>query len=193
MVAAALRGGVTAVALREKDLDARSLLQLARALRPLTRRHGALLIVNDRADVARAAGADGVHLGQRSLPVDAARRALGRGLVGVSTHTLAEARAAERAGADYVFYGPIHDTPSKRGRLAPRGPRGLRRVAAALGIPVVAIGGIDPDRAAALGRAGAAGVAAIRGLVAARRPATAARAYRASWAAAAGAAARPRG
>lgn len=154
--------GVPALQVREKDLDDRARLDLARAARialPAT----AMVLVNGRPDLARAAGAQGVHLPADGLPVAAAR--LGAGpdwRVGRSTHTLDEVRAARDEGADYVVFGPVFDTPSKTGTLAPRGLAALA-AAAGLGLPVLALGGIeDADRAAAVLGAGAWGVAGVR-------------------------------
>jgi thiamine-phosphate pyrophosphorylase len=166
-VEAALRGGANAVMLREKDLPAQALYELAVALREATRRAGALLIVNDRADVALAAGADGVHLGWQSLRVAKTREIVGRDrLIGVSTHSAAEVREAERAGADYVTFGPVFSTPSKAGLVAVQGLDGLRRACQGRGIPLIAIGGIDAANAGEVVSAGADGVAAIRAILA---------------------------
>jgi len=162
----ALEGGVTAVWLREKDLDAARLYPLATALRALTRRHEAALIVGDRVDVALAAEADAAHLGWTSLPVEAARRAVGgRCSLGFSAHNLEEARRAVEQGADYLIYGPVFPTPSKEGLVPVVGLEGLREAASALSVPVVALGGITEDNAPACLAAGAAGVAAIRSLL----------------------------
>jgi thiamine-phosphate pyrophosphorylase len=126
------------------------------------------VIVNDRLDVALAAGAAGVHLGRESL---GAREVVSwcRGghapaefLVGVSCHSLAEAREAERAGAAYIFFGPVFDTPSKRGMGEPQGLARLGEICRVVKIPVLAIGGVSEENAAECIRAGAAGIAAIR-------------------------------
>ena len=177
LAAALLAGGATLLQLRLKDAGARELLAAATAIVPLARRHGALFLVNDRPDVARAAGADGVHLGQEDLPVAAARRVLGPdAIVGVSTHDLDEARAAEAAGADYIGVGPIYATDSKAGALPPRGPALVRAVRAAVRCPLVAIGGITAETAPEVRAAGADAVAMIAALVAAPDPAAAVRA-----------------
>jgi len=181
-VAAALRGGARAVQLREKDMGALELLELARRLRRLTREHSASLIVNDRIDVALAADADGAHLGWRSLPVGVARRLLGPDrLIGVSTHSPSEAARAQEQGADYVTFGPVFDTPSKRGLVATQGVEGLAECVRAVDLPVVAVGGVLPEHVASLRDAGAIGVAVIRGVLASPRPEEAARAYLAAW------------
>jgi len=134
---------------------------------------GARVIVNDRADIARATGADGLHLPADGLPIDVARALLGpAALVGRSTHTPDEARRAADEGADYVFLGPIWPTPSHPGRAA-LGVEALHR-ARDVGIPLIAIGGVTPARAAACADAGAHGVAAISALWQAPEPGSAA-------------------
>jgi thiamine-phosphate pyrophosphorylase len=163
---AMLRGGARILQLRLKAASSRDLLAAARALRGLTRDAGALLIVNDRADIARAADADGVHLGQDDLPPAAARAILGsRSLVGVSTHDVAQARAAAAAGADYLGVGPVFTTSTKPDALAARGIALVRAVREAVTVPLVAIGGITPDAAAGVRAAGADAVAMIGALV----------------------------
>lgn len=163
--AAALAGappGTVAIHLREKDLGGREMLSLARALLAVCRAHGQLLLVNDRIDVALAAGADGVHLPAAGVPPAEARRILPpAALVGVSCHSAADVARARDGGASFAFLSPIFDTPSKREYGAPIGVEALR-AAAALGLPLVALGGVTPERTPALLAAGAAGVAAIR-------------------------------
>jgi len=176
LAAALLAGGARLLQLRLKGATSRELLEAAEAIGPLARAAGALLLVNDRADIARAVDADGVHLGQDDLPVPAARRVLGAGrLVGVSTHDLDEARAAEAAGADYIGVGPILATTSKEKPLTPRGLELVRAVRAAVRCPIVAIGGITPETAPAVRAAGADAVAMIGALVRAADPAAAVR------------------
>jgi thiamine-phosphate pyrophosphorylase len=154
--------GQVAVHLREKDLGGAALLGTARALAALCHQAGQLLLVNDRIDVALAAGADGVHLPSRGVPPADARRLLGPGrLVGISCHAIEDVRAALAGGADYATFGPVFDTPSKRRYGAPVGLDALRG-AAALGLPLIALGGVDVARAAQVVEAGASGVAAIR-------------------------------
>ena len=176
LAAALLAGGARLVQLRWKGASARELLAAARAIRPLARAASALFLVNDRPDVARAAEADGVHLGQDDLPVPAARRVLGPGrLIGVSTHDLDQARAAEAADADYIGVGPVYATATKPGALPPRGLALVSAVRAAVRCPLVAIGGITPETAAAVRAAGADAVAMIGALVRAGDPAAAVR------------------
>ena len=130
----------------------------------ITRRSQTRLLVNDRADIASAAGADGVHLTSQSLPADVVRKTFGPDFViGVSTHSLAEARAAQSAGADFAVFGPIFDTESKRAFGEPQGLDKLREVALALRpFPVIAIGGITADNVDQCLANHASGIAAIR-------------------------------
>jgi len=173
-----LAAGLRAVQLREKDLEARELLALADTLREATQRHGARLIVNDRTDVALAARADGVQRTHASLPVAALREITPAGfLVGASVHSEAEARDATAQGADFVVFGPIYDTPSKRRYGPPQGLAALEAVARAVDRPVLAIGGLTPERVAEALAAGAAGVAVIGAIYAAARPADATKAF----------------
>ncbi len=173
VVAAALDAGLPAVQLREKDLPGRPLLALADRLRALTARTGALLLVNDRVDVALAAGADGVHLGGASMPVDVVRRLLPPGrLVGVSAHSVTEVATC---AADFAFFGPVYATPAKAAFGAPQGEAQLAAATAAARVPVLAIGGIGAAHVPALRAAGAAGVAVIRAILAADAPAAATR------------------
>ena len=175
-VHAALDGGARAVQLREKDLLGAELLRLATELRDLTVRYGATLFVNDRVDVALAAGADGVHLGQNAIPPLTARRLLGPDrLIGVSTHTSAEVTHAIEAGADFVVFGPVYWTSSKAPFGAPRGLEELASVTACARVPVLAIGGISAERVADVRSAGASGVAVISAIMSAEDPARAAR------------------
>lgn len=177
VVRAALQGGAPAVQLRAKRESTRALLELARVLREETRRAGALLFVNDRVDVALAARADGAHLGDDDLPLAEARRLAGPGLLlGRSVDNPGQAAAAARAGADYVGVGPVLGTPSKPDAGVPIGMEGVAAVRGQVEVPVVAIGGIDADTAAAVARAGADGVAVIRAVMGAADPAAAARA-----------------
>jgi thiamine-phosphate pyrophosphorylase len=180
VVAAALAAGVDAVQLRDRRVAGGTLLAAARDLRALTRARDALLLVNDRVDVALAAGADGVHLPAASFPTAVARALLGPDAwIGRSTHAAHEAERAAAEGADYVVLGPIFATPSK----AAYGPAlGIDALAAAArgSHPIVAIGGVDATNAADTHAAGAHGVAVIRAILDAADPAAAARAIRAA-------------
>jgi thiamine-phosphate pyrophosphorylase len=152
---------ITAVQIREKDLDDRAVYELAREARaalPLP----ATVLVNGRVDIALAAGADGVHLPADGVPAAALRRRFGPGLLlGVSTHSVEEVERALRDGADYVTFGPVWATPSKERYGPPLGPEELARAAKA-GIPVYALGGVMLSRFEAVAAAGATGVAGIR-------------------------------
>jgi len=174
-VAAALDGGIRAVQLREKDLGGRELFRLAEAMRRLTARYRARLLVNDRLDVAYAAGADGVHLGVGSIPAGDARKLLGpRALVGRSAHGAAELAAAEAEGADFATFGPVYATPSKARYGPPVGVAALAAACASAKIPVFAIGGVGPGNMHETLKAGAFGIALISAVVAAADPRAAA-------------------
>jgi len=178
VVGECLAAGLPAVQLREKDLGAADLALLCRRLLGPARDAGAMLIVNDRVDVALAVGADGVQRTHTSLAVDDIRAVAGRRLcVGVSVHSLEDAVDAELKGADWVTYGPVYDTPSKRQYGAPQGLERLATVARGLRIPVVAIGGITPERVKEVRAAGARGVAVISAILAAESPAAATRRF----------------
>jgi thiamine-phosphate pyrophosphorylase len=173
-----LAAGLPAVQVREKDLGAGDLAALCRQIRGATREHGAQLVVNDRVDVALAVGADAVQRTHASLAVQDMRAVAGRRLrIGVSVHSLEDAVDAELKGADWVTYGPVYDTPSKRPYGAPQGLDRLATVARGLRIPVVAIGGITPERVKEVRAAGARGVAAISAILAAESPAEATRRF----------------
>jgi thiamine-phosphate pyrophosphorylase len=163
----AAAAGADWIQIRERDLEARSLVELARFAAAETRATSAHVFVNDRLDVALAAAAAGVHLGEKSLPLETVvewRRSAGRSdfLIGVSCHSLESARAAGRGGANFIFFGPVFATPSKMAYGPPQGIERLREVCASLEIPVLAIGGVNLENARACIAAGAAGVAAIR-------------------------------
>ncbi len=175
----ALQGGADVVQLRKKELPKGEQYRLARALRQLSKAYGALLIVNDHADVAAAADADGVHLGQEDLEVAVVRR-LGDfrdRLIGRSTHSPDQAWQAATEGADYLGVGPIFSTPTKPGRPAV-GVELVRTVASTVKVPFVAIGGIDAGNAEAVIAAGAPAIAVVRAVYDAPDPAGAARALR---------------
>jgi thiamine-phosphate pyrophosphorylase len=171
VVEAALQGGARAFQLREKDLPPRELYPLALEMRQLTQTYGARLLINDRVDVALAVNADGVHLTTTSLPASIARRVLGpEPLIGVSTHTLAEAQAAAEEGADFLVFGPVFFTPSKAPYGQPVGLDALRAVRAAVKLPMLAIGGIKKANIDQVVAAGADGIAVISAIIGADDP-----------------------
>jgi thiamine-phosphate pyrophosphorylase len=173
-----LDAGLRAVQLREKDLAVRVLLAVAQPVRAAARRHDARLLINDRADVALAVGADGVQRTHLSLPVSALRRIGPSGfLVGASVHSEVEAREAAAEGADFLVFGPVYDTPSKRQYGPPQGLEALRRVVAAVDRPVLAVGGVTPARVSEVLDAGARGVAVISAIMAAPRTADAVKSF----------------
>ena len=162
----AIDGGAGIVQVRMKSSPAGVVLATAREVVALARGR-ALVVVNDRADLAVLSGADGVHVGDEDLPTEEVRRIVGPGmLVGRSTRTLAEARAALADGADHVGFGPMFSTRTKEIAAEPRGLDALREVAGALGAPVVAIGGITLETVGEVARAGAAAAAVIEDLLA---------------------------
>ncbi len=176
-LAAALRGGVQVVQLRDKTLGDDALLAAARAFRTACAAAGALFLLNDRPDLAAAAGADGVHVGQDDTPVAEARRVVGtERIVGLSTHTPAQVDAA--SGADYLGVGPVHATPTKPGRPAV-GTGLVAHAARHAAVPWFAIGGIAPDTAAPVLAAGARRLAVVRALTEAADPEPVARELRA--------------
>ena len=165
-----LEAGLRAVQLREKDLPDAEFMALARSLRDVTRRVGARLFINGRLDAALAVGADGLQRGYDAPLLATLRTRAPRLLIGASVHSVDEVCAAEHDGANFIVFGPVYDTPSKRPYGPPQGLDALANVAKAVSIPVLAIGGITPDRVAAVGAAGAHGVAVISAILAAERP-----------------------
>jgi len=176
IVEAALEGGDNVIQLRKKTMPKGEQYAMAVALRRLTLLHDALLIINDHADIAIAADADGVHLGQDDLPPSVVSQLPGfhGRLIGLSTHSLEQARAAMDEGADYVAVGPVFPTPSKAGRPAV-GTGLVSEVAAIAERPFVAVGGIDHDNAPSVVEAGARALAVVRAVYDAVDPAEAAR------------------
>jgi thiamine-phosphate pyrophosphorylase len=171
LLAAALRGGVDIVQLREKSLPRREIELAAQGFRRLCDNHGALFIVNDDPDLARACDADGVHVGQEDMPVAEVRRVLGPDvIVGLSTHSKDQIAASASAAVDYISVGPIWETPTKQGRPAV-GLELIRHAAPAAPHPFFAIGGIDPTNAGEVVEAGASRICVVRTLRDAGNPA----------------------
>lgn len=164
LVEAAVAAKVPLFQIREKKFTGRDLYELTARAAQITRGSDTRLLVNDRSDIASAAGADGVHLTSQSLPAHVVRKSYGpEFLIGVSTHSLEEARAAQHGGADFVVFGPVFETESKREFGEPQGLNRLAKVTSELRrFPVVAIGGITLENVRACFEAGASGVAAIR-------------------------------
>ena len=172
----AVAAGVDWIQIREKDLATRSLVDLGRFTVGEARARGVSVFINDRLDVALTIGAAGIHLGEKSSPVEevaAWRQSAGRTefRIGVSCHSLESVRAAERARVDYIFFGPVFETPSKMAFGRPQGTERLREICRSVKIPVLAIGGVNLENARACIAAGAAGIAAIRLFQDARDPA----------------------
>jgi len=166
---AAVEAGAPLVQLRDKLLPDRDFYQVALAIRDITRRAGALLIVNDRVDIGVAADADGVHVGQTDMPASAVRRLIGPDLIlGVSAGSLDEALRAEADGADYIGFSPVFSTATKEDAGKPTGLELLEEVSSAVHVPIVAIGGINEDNIRAVVEAGAYGAAVVSAIVCAQ-------------------------
>jgi thiamine-phosphate pyrophosphorylase len=177
-VARLAAGGATLVQLREKRTSPREFYDAALEAIKVARRLGVLVIINDRVDIAIAAGADGVHVGQEDLPVDSARKLLGPDrIVGFSTHNLEQAVAADSLPVDYIAIGPVFETPTKEKPDPVVGLDGVGSVKRRISKPLVAIGGITLERAPSVIQAGADSVAVISDLVAGRDIAERARAF----------------
>lgn len=157
----ALQGGVRSLQLREKRLNSKDLLTLALEVKPLLQRYDAKLFINDRADIAVMAGADGVHLTEASVQASEVKNNFPELIVGVSTHSLEGARLAETQGADFITFSPIYETPSKTSYGPPQGLDPLRQVTQSARLPVLALGGITLHRVPECLEHGAFGVAVI--------------------------------
>ncbi|MGB2927774.1 MAG: thiamine phosphate synthase [Desulfobacterales bacterium] len=164
VLASVLAGGAKIIQLREKHWDKKGLYELAIEFRKRTRSHDALLIINDHVDVALAAGADGVHLGQEDLPIGAARKIAPELIIGASSHNLMEALKAEQDGADYVNIGPIFPTKTKENTVRFLGPGAISEIGPQLTVPFTTMGGIHPDNIGRVLEAGARRVAMITGI-----------------------------
>lgn len=179
IVEAAVRGGVTCVQLREKNLPSRAFLETARSMKAILSDWSVPLIINDRVDIALAAGADGVHLGQGDMPVSNARRILGAdAVIGLSVETMDQASEAETGDVDYLGVSPVFATPTKTDTHMPWGLGGLRRLRKATNHILVAIGGINSDNAAQVLEVGADGLAVVSAICSAADPESASRSMR---------------
>ena len=172
-----LAAGLRAVQLREKDLSETEFTALARSMREVTRRHGARLFINGRLEAALAVGAEGLQRGHDALALSALRSRAPGLSIGASVHSVEKARAAERDRADFIVFGPVYETPSKGDYGPPQGLPALAKVVGAVKIPVLAIGGITPERVADVRAAGAHGVAVISAILTAERPGEATKAF----------------
>ena len=178
-VEASVRGGVTLVQLREKALDTKSFMAEARLLKRRLAPYGVPLIINDRVDVAMAAGADGIHLGQSDMPPADARRLLGPdAIIGLSLETVEDAGQLQEIPVDYVAASPVFSTPTKTDTALPLGLEGVRAIRRATSLPLVAIGGIHAGNLRDVLAAGADGAAVVSAILGAEHPETAARALR---------------
>ena len=181
VAAAAAHGGATLVQLREKGVNLRRLVELARALKTVLRPHGVPLIINDRAEAVLAADADGLHVGQDDMPVLSARMAIGRRrILGASAGDMIEAKAIDIDAVDYLGVGPVYASVSKPDAGDPIGPEGIwsLRMGLRAPVPIVGIGGITVETAAACVKAGADGVAVVSAVCSAKDPGAATRQIR---------------
>ncbi len=161
----AVTAGVRIIQLREKNMSGKEIYQEALFLRSLTSRHRATLIINDYVDIALAVNADGIHLGQDDMPVKEAREILGKDkIIGISTHSLKQALSARKAGADYISFGPVFYTATKKAG-APKGIKSLTGIKQHIKIPIVAVGGINIENAPDVLRAGADSIAVASGIL----------------------------
>jgi thiamine-phosphate pyrophosphorylase len=176
IVTAAVDVGVTIVQLREKDCPTLELIEQAQSIKAYLKARNVPLIINDRVDIAQAVKADGVHLGQTDMPLEAAKRILGAEMIiGISAESIEDALTAEKGGADYLGVSPIYATPTKTDTAPALGLKGLRDIRKAVKLPLVGIGGLNRDNAADVIRNGSDGVAVVSAIVAADDPEAAAR------------------
>lgn len=169
IISEAVGVGIRGIQLREKGLPTRELLRLAGELREITCKAEARLLINERVDICLAVGADGVHIGMDSIPPNVARNILGEEkIIGVSTHSIEEARIAERQGADFITLGPIYYTGSKAQYGRPLGTEIIKIVSEGIKIPIFAIGGIKIDNIELVLKAGAHGIAMISAIMSSR-------------------------
>jgi thiamine-phosphate pyrophosphorylase len=176
IVKAAVKGGVTCVQLREKTSSTREFIREAMAIKDFLNESKIPLIINDRVDVAMAVGADGIHLGQRDMPLTMARDIVkDTTIIGISAESLEDALEAERQGADYVGVSPIYATPTKTDTAPPLGLKGLKAIRRAVKLPLVGIGGLNKDNVRSFIENGGDGVAVVSAIISANDPEQAAR------------------
>lgn len=165
MTRQALNAGIKVIQLRAKNMSKKDIYRDALKIRAITVKYNSLLIVNDHVDIALAVDADGVHLGQEDLPLAEARRIMGRKkIVGISTHTMGQAKKAEDSGADYIGFGPVFHTVTKDAG-APKGLKSLEKIRKQINIPIVAIGGITSENISGVLSAGADAAAVVSGIL----------------------------
>lgn len=165
----AITGGATALQLREKKMEGRDLYTFASSLKKIAKKRRALFIVDDRVDIAKACDADGVHLGNKDLPIKIARKILGKKkIIGATVRNLSQALKAQKEGADYLSLGPIFPTRTKQGLPPPRGLKAITRIKKKIKIPLIAIGGINRNNVTSVIKAGADGVAIASAVVEAK-------------------------
>lgn len=171
IIKSAIEGGVGTVQLREKDLSTKDLYTLARELRVITKKLNANLIINDRADIAHAVDADGVHLGWQSLNIEAVRKIIGqKKLIGFSSHNINEAEKANNENADYIIISPVFDTPYKDYYMQPLGTKEISKIKRRVSIPVIALGGINEDNVEDVLGNGADGIAVMSTILLSENP-----------------------
>lgn len=179
VVEKAVKGGTTLVQLREKDMETRPFIQSAISIKKILDPYHIPLLINDRVDVALAAGADGVHLGRHDMPYAMARNILGKNaIIGLSVETFQQAEQVSRLDADYIAISPVYTTPTKKELTQQLGLEGVRHITGICPQPAVGIGSIKPHNAAAVIRAGANGIAVVSGICSANDPEKAAQELR---------------
>lgn len=182
IVSEAVKGGVTMVQLREKEIDTREFIELALKLKPILQEAGVPLIINDRVDVALAVDADGVHIGQSDMPYGLARRLLGPGkIIGLSAENMDQLTDANSLDIDYIAVSPVYSTATKTDTAPPFGLEGLREAVRLSAHPSVAIGGMNADTAAGAFAAGVDGIAVVSAICSAEDPRKAAEELRGAW------------
>lgn len=182
VIAAALKGGVTMIQVREKEASARDFIAFAKAVKELSAPYGVPVVINDRVDVAVAADADGVHLGQSDIPCEVARKMLGKGsIIGLSVENLSQIPLANSLAVDYIGVSPVFATPTKRDTAEPFGLAGLSRAVKISEHPVVAIGGVNIETAPGILACGVDGLAVVSAIMGADDPRRATSDLRQLW------------
>ncbi len=170
MIEKALEGGVTVIQIREKKLSTKEFIEEALKIKEIAKRKGVPIIINDRVDIALAVDADGIHLGNDDMPVEMARKIMGKKIIGASAHSVEEAMDKERKGANYIAVSPVFSTPTKPDAGTPLGLEGIRKIKEAVKIPVIAIGGINKNNVVEVIKSGADGVAVVSAIVCSEDP-----------------------